>query len=281
MNRRRVRVLPPQIARALVPGLLLGLTLTACQSTPPPKPAEPFRNIYTQDRDSAPVDPRTVDFNAIPDAVPRDEPRSKYGNKSPYVVLGKTYTVLADARGYRADGIASWYGEKFHGHRTSSFEPYDMYAMTAAHTSLPIPSYVRVTNLDNNRSVVVRVNDRGPFHPDRIIDLSWAAAHKLDYAARGTARVRVEALVPEATPDRADSATGCRLQLGAFAAPDAARRLADTARTLVTLPVQVISGDDGLHRVQLGPCADRADAERISAQLRNAGIANPVILAPP
>ena len=281
MSRRRVRALPPRIARALAPGLLLGLALTACQSTPTPKPAEPFRNIYTQDRDSAPTDPRTVDFNAIPDAVPRDEPRGKYGNKSPYVVLGKTYTVLADARGYRADGIASWYGEKFHGHRTSSFEPYDMYAMTAAHTSLPIPSYVRVTNLDNNRSVVVRVNDRGPFHPDRIIDLSWAAAHKLDYAARGTARVRVEALVPEAAPDRAGSAGGCQLQLGAFAAADAARRLADTARTVVSLPVQVISGDDGLHRVQLGPCAGRTDAERISAQLRGAGIANPVILAPP
>ncbi len=183
------------------------LLLNSCATTAPQQQAkptmpaaqrqpEPFRNIYTQHQDAAPKNPRDIDFSTIPDATPRREPRGKYGNKSPYIVNGKTYTLLSDARGYQARGIASWYGEKFQGHRTSSFEPYDMYAMTAAHATLPIPSYVRVTHLGNHRSVVVRINDRGPFHDGRIIDLSWAAAHKLGYAMQGTAPVMVEAIVP-------------------------------------------------------------------------------------
>lgn len=276
--------------RRLLAVALPAVLLAACQTAPAPKPPEPFRNVYTQDKDSAPVDPRQVDFNTIPDAVPKDEPRGKYGNKSPYEVLGKTYTVLASADGYREEGHASWYGEKFHGHRTSSFEPYDMYAMTAAHKTLPIPSYVRVTNLDNGRSVIVRVNDRGPFHAGRIIDLSWAAAHKLGYAAKGTARVRVEAVTATEAPATAGTpvpAGGAGrddafiVQAGAFSAVDAARRLADTARRLAAGPVQVRTGDDGLHRVQLGPYADRPAAERAGAQLRAAGIADPVVLTQP
>lgn len=192
------RAVPP--ASRDMPDVAPPAQTNAENSTAPavaPASKEPFRNIYRIEKDTAPQEKRDVDYMAIPDAVPREEPRGKYGNKSPYTVNGRSYRVLESARGYRAEGMASWYGEKFHGHRTSSFEPYDMYAMTAAHTSLPIPSYVRVTNLGNGRSVIVRVNDRGPFHHGRIIDLSWAAAQKLGYANVGTARVRVEAVEPE------------------------------------------------------------------------------------
>ena len=128
--------------------------------------------------DSAPAG-GIPDVDLIPEPEVRDEPRSRYGNRSPYKVLGKRYTVLDSAKGYDEIGIASYYGNKFHGRRTSSLEVYDMYAFTAAHKTLPLPSFARVTNLDNNRSVVVRVNDRGPFHKGRIIDLSYAAAVKL------------------------------------------------------------------------------------------------------
>ncbi len=131
-----------------------------------------------------------------PDVTPRREPITRAGNKSPYTVLGKTYHLLPTAEGYREVGIASWYGTKFHGRATSNGEPYDMFAMTAAHKTLPIPAYVRVTNLENGRSAIVRVNDRGPFHDDRIIDLSYAAARKLNVFDQGTARVEVVAIDP-------------------------------------------------------------------------------------
>jgi rare lipoprotein A len=134
----------------------------------------------------------------IRDVVPVAEPLSLYGNPEEYVVDGVTYRVLETARGYVEEGQASWYGEEFHGRRTSSGEPFDMYAMSAAHRSLPLPTYVRVTNLDNGLGTVVRVNDRGPFHGGRIIDLSWAAASKLGMIGPGTARVRVRALEPVA-----------------------------------------------------------------------------------
>ena len=144
--------------------------------------------------DTVPAD--IPDVDAIPEPVVRDEPRARTGNRD-YVVQGRKYRVLDDAEGYVEEGNASYYGNKFHGRRTSSSEVYDMYAFTAAHRTLPLPSYARVTNLANGRSVIVRINDRGPFHSNRIIDLSYAAAVKLGYRDRGTARVRVEALTPE------------------------------------------------------------------------------------
>jgi rare lipoprotein A len=137
------------------------------------------------------------DVAGIPDAVPRNEPPSRYGNR-PYTVEGRGYTPMASADGYRERGIASWYGKKFHGRRTSSGETYDMYAMTAAHKTLPLPAYVRVRNLDNGRSVIVRVNDRGPFLHNRLIDLSYAAAAKLGIVGTGTGVVEVEAVGPGA-----------------------------------------------------------------------------------
>jgi len=134
------------------------------------------------------------DMSNAPDAVPKVEPHSRGGNKSRYEVWGKSYSVMASSLGFKQRGLASWYGQKFHGHLTSNGETYDMYAMTAAHKSLPLPTYARITNLGNNKTVIVRVNDRGPFHGDRVIDLSYAAASKLDYRKTGVAEVLVEAI---------------------------------------------------------------------------------------
>jgi len=142
--------------------------------------------------DAYPMEP--PDVSRVPDAVPRLEAPSRGGNRPTYEVWGKTYQVLPDARGYARQGTASWYGEKFHGYATSNGEIYDMYKMSAAHRSLPLPTYARVTSLDNGNSVIVRVNDRGPFHNDREIDLSYAAAARLDILDRGTGRVKVEAI---------------------------------------------------------------------------------------
>jgi rare lipoprotein A len=139
-----------------------------------------------------------VDLAAIPDAVPRPEPLAAQGNMSEYRVFGETYRTLETSEGYEAEGVASWYGREFHGRPTSSGEPYDMYAMTAAHTTLPLPTYLEVVNLENGRRVVVRVNDRGPFLHGRILDLSYAAAWKLGMLESGTAPVRIRALEPAA-----------------------------------------------------------------------------------
>ncbi|MFQ3324729.1 MAG: rare lipoprotein A [Pseudomonadales bacterium] len=135
-----------------------------------------------------------MDPSEIKDAVPREDPILKAGNKNPYTVLGKTYSLLSSAKGYKERGGASWYGKKFHGHTTSNGEIYNMYGMTAAHKTLPIPSYVKVTNLSNGKATIVRVNDRGPFHSERIIDLSYAAATKLGYIGSGVANVEVETI---------------------------------------------------------------------------------------
>ena len=135
-----------------------------------------------------------LDMSKAPDAIPKVEPHSRGGNKSRYEVWGKSYSVMASSLGFKQRGLASWYGQKFHGHLTSNGEIYDMYAMSAAHKSLPLPTYARITNLANNKMVIVRVNDRGPFHGDRVIDLSYAAASKLDYRKTGVAEVLVEAI---------------------------------------------------------------------------------------
>lgn len=175
--------------RRLIPfALLLALFLTGCSTVSGPSGEEggPFAG---RSPDGGPSNP--PDLSQVPDAVPRDEPRARYGNPARYEVFGQTYYVKDSAEGYDQEGIASWYGTKFHGRRTSSGEPYDMYAMTAAHRSLPLPTYAEVTNLDNGKRVVVRINDRGPFVDNRIIDLSYAAATRLDMVDAGTAPVRV------------------------------------------------------------------------------------------
>ena len=194
---------------------LLPALLAACSSQPP-----------SGVRDSAPD--RKLDPDTIVDAVPRDEPRSRYGNPKSYAVFGRRYQVMESSAGHREKGIASWYGSKFHGRRTSSGEAYDMYAMTAAHKNLPLPTYVRVTNLRNGRSAVVKVNDRGPFHDNRIIDLSYAAATKLGILATGTGLVEISAIdvrqqaepdpqaVNVAQPADGEEIPGVFIQVGAF-----------------------------------------------------------------
>ena len=165
--------------------LVAAVTLGACTSAPPQR----------ADRDSGPSRP-PFDVMAVPDAVPKVEPRSRYGNPPSYVVFGKRYHVMPTSDGYVERGIASWYGEKFHGLRTSSGDAYDMYGMTAAHKTLPLPTYARVTNLRNGRSIVVKINDRGPFAHDRIIDLTYTGAAKLGLIGAGTGLVEVRALDP-------------------------------------------------------------------------------------
>ncbi|MES2819610.1 MAG: septal ring lytic transglycosylase RlpA family protein [Pseudomonadota bacterium] len=179
----------------------LVLFLSSCSSTQAPKPVAPVKvggpisgpgDFSRPHRDGAPW--WDVDVSRIPDAVPM--PHQGRFKANPYTVLGQTYYPINDARRYQASGTASWYGTKFHGQATANGEAYDLYGMTAAHKTLPLPSYVRVTSLDNGKSVILRVNDRGPFYSDRIIDLSFAAAKKLGYAESGTARVKVEGIDP-------------------------------------------------------------------------------------
>lgn len=157
-------------------------------------------------KDGAPA--RRLDPDSIKDAVPRRDPITRAGNKNPYTVLGQTYRILPSSKGYRARGVASWYGTKFHGENTANGERYDIYEMTAAHCTLPIPTYVLVTNLENGRQCVVRVNDRGPFVSDRLIDLSYAAATKLGYLGKGTAQVEVVAIDPDDWPPRGYAQSG-------------------------------------------------------------------------
>jgi rare lipoprotein A len=178
--------------------LLSAFVLTACgTTTPAPSSPQPTANAgrYQMDNDSPLLEP--IDLALVRPVIPREERRTLAGNKSPYTVNGRTYRVIENEAGYSATGFASWYGRKFHGHLTSNGEIYDMFQLSAAHTTLPIPSYIRVTNLDNGKSIIARVNDRGPFHDGRIVDMSYAGAVMLGYADKGTARVRVEAVVPD------------------------------------------------------------------------------------
>lgn len=183
--------------------LALIMLINGCSHTPendssPSNTSSSGKRYAGKDRDWGPD--QEIDMSHVPDATPRYELRTIAGNKNPYTVLGKTYTLMEDERGYKERGKASWYGYKFNGELTSNGDLYDMFSMTAAHKTLPIPSYVRVTNVDNGKSVVVRVNDRGPFHDDRIIDLSYAAAQRLGITRVGTGDVEVEVLVPDDDP---------------------------------------------------------------------------------
>ena len=249
------------------------LALAACSVTaqrpPPPAPREP--------QPAAPAPPAARE--AVPDAVPRPEPRSAHGNPPFYDVLGQRYYVLASADGYLERGVASWYGPTFHGGNTSNGESYDMYGMTAAHKSLPLPCYARVTNLRNGRSVVVRINDRGPFVANRLIDLSYSAAAKLDMIRDGTSLVEVRALTPTVpdvlTRTTAQPPPALYVQAGAFADQHNAQRLlarlqaAGLERAFIALPLQ-----DGaqLYRVRLGPVDSVAQFDALHARLAALGI---------
>ena len=214
--------------------------------------------------------------------MPRAEPYSKYGNPRSYQVAGKTYYVLDDHSGYQQRGQASWYGTKFHGRRTSSGEPYDMYAMTAAHKTLPIPSYVEVTNLDNGRKAIVRVNDRGPFIDGRIIDLSYAAAKKLGVYESGTARVEVRAIEPDEPATGRSPAAGSGsggnagkaqiyLQVGAFSDLLNAKQMLSRLVGLTANNV-LINNQQQIYRVRIGPLESEQAARQLATQLSPHGI---------
>ena len=226
------------------------------------------------------VPPPPASSQEVPDAVPRPEPRSAHGNPPFYDVLGQRYFVLPSAEDYLERGVASWYGPSFHGGTTSNGEPYDMYAMTAAHKTLPLPSYARVTNLKNGKSIVVRINDRGPFVANRLIDLSYSAAARLDMLREGTTLVEVRALTPgvpdELTRSAAAPAPTLYVQAGAFADEHNAQRLL-TRLQAAGLPAVFVAaplaGSAPLYRVRVGPVASVADFDRIAARLNALGVA--------
>ncbi|MEO6690691.1 MAG: septal ring lytic transglycosylase RlpA family protein [Dokdonella sp.] len=270
--------------------MCVSLLLVACaghtpkRGTPPPAPASsprgaslppdtarPQSERYKQNDDNGPAAP-PIDVTKIPEPVPKAEPRSRFGNKETYSVLGRSYTLLPSASGYVERGIASWYGNKFHGYMTSSFETYDMYAFSAAHKTLPLPSFARVTNLDNGKSVVVRVNDRGPFHENRLIDLSYAAAVKIGVWPKGTGLVEVRAIDP-AHPDAELPAT----QTAGAANPSTRKaepsRFSPRAATPVAAATpSTASANTPRIYVQLGSFGERSNAERAAASATRAGL---------
>jgi rare lipoprotein A len=248
--------------RVLWPALLAALLLAGC--------AGDKKDDIQDGRPDIRLAPDDVE-----DAVPRREPLARYGNHSPYTVLGKTYTVLPSSDGYRERGIASWYGSKFHGRRTSSGELYDVKLATAAHRSLPLPTYAEVTNLENGRSMIVKINDRGPFHPDRIIDLSYAAAVKLGVDVTGTARVEVRAIDVE-HPKRpaVKVADGTFLQVGAFSKRAAAEDLAGRMMAAQLKPVSV-QKSRGLYKVWIGPYASQKEIEETTRRVVELGYERP------
>lgn len=215
--------------------------------------------------DDGPGEHPPADLDAIADAVPRAEAPLARANR-PYVALGERYTPMTQHQPYQARGVASWYGRRYHGQKTSSGEVYDMYGMTAAHPVLPIPSYVRVTNPDNGRSVVVRVNDRGPFRKDRLIDLSYAAAHKLRLVERGSGLVEVQVILPQA------GASASYVQAGAFRQQENAEQLGRTLRGQgLAQNVEVQNWYNGaVHRVRLGPYSSHEAAEQAAGRIRQA-----------
>ncbi len=282
------------------------LLLTGCSQLAPrsdqettadaarPTVLPPYRGAAYYKDDGPGANP-PPNLHAVPDAIPRAEPLHPHANR-PYQVKGVTYTPDLSGRPYVARGLASWYGRRYHGRPTSSGEPYDMYGMTAAHATLPIPSYARVTNLDNGRSVVVRINDRGPFHPERIIDLSYTAAYKLDLL-RGVGMVEVERLFPAAGDAATSFAAGARdgeqalapdvpavappgsgtfpaagaiyLQVGAFGRQEGADALAERlVRNLGSqVPGVLRQQEGGLIKVQTGPYASAEEADRAARDL--------------
>lgn len=275
--------------------LLIALLLSACGG-------------HDMVQDSAPSS-HHVDLESIPDAVPQHEPKSRYGNPEQYTVLGNTYQTMASSAGFVQRGKASWYGTKFHGRNTSNGERYNMYAMTAAHKALPIPTYVRVTNLRNGKSVTVRVNDRGPFHEDRIIDLSYAAAARLDMLKTGTTEVEIraidasqpriesttestpslqaeslpdavassqlESIPPASSPQMSTTPKQLYVQVGAYSQVNNAIQVKQRLQVAGLSPVRVHTEqitNSTLYKVQLGPVQDLDAADRIRRSLDELGL---------
>ncbi len=253
--------------------LFAALLLSACGNL----------NVTSSSSDKAPD--KLIDVSKIPNAVPKDEPRSRYGNPKSYVVFDKRYYVMESNKGFVEKGIASWYGTKFHGRRTSSGETYDMYAMTAAHKNLPLPTYVEVTNLKNGKKVIVKVNDRGPFHENRIIDLSYTAATKLDIIKDGTGLVEIRAVgsgqtvsvdsvkgAPVENNPKVKNEDGFYIQVGSFSnlinAESLKQKLSPIGKDKINISQVVVSGNN-LYRVRIGPLTDIDQADAIVSNLTN------------
>jgi len=237
-------------------------------------------------RDKAPTDFVPDD---TPDAIPANEPLSRYGNSPTYTVRGKTYRVLENASGFTQSGIASWYGTKFHGKKTSSGEPYNMYAMTAAHKTLPLPTYVEVTHKGNGRKIILKVNDRGPFHDDRILDLSYAAARKLGISDTGTGEISLRTIDTSAldlttrkvvlpvpiTSEGKVTRGKILVQVAAMSSEAAAEKMARRLRAnnIPSVRIHMIENDDGkLYRVRIGPIPDVDLAYQIKSELNKLGL---------
>jgi rare lipoprotein A len=252
--------------------LAVALVLAGCSTSRPIQPP--------QHPSLPPPSPIPADIENIPEPVPRIEPKSARGNPPFYTVMGKRYFVLDSAEGYVERGVASWYGPGFHSASTSNGERYDMYAMTAAHKTLPLPTYVQVTNLSNGKHVIVRVNDRGPFKEGRIIDLSYSAAAKLDMIKAGTTFVEVRALTPtqkESPPPAPAATSDLYVQAGAFASEANARRLLGELRAKGVANAFVREDQvDGrtLYRVRVGPIPSVSEFDRVVKRLRDLGIAD-------
>ena len=271
--------------KSLVAWLVFAAIIGGCATAPkaPPKTSPKYYS------DDGPPEAVPDNLASIPNAVPRDEPFHRYANR-PYTVFGHTYVPVVNKDPSRQRGIASWYGRKFHGQKTASGEPYDMFAMTAAHPTFPIPSYARVTNLKTGQWVVVRINDRGPFHSNRIIDLSFAAASRIGIAGPGSGMVEVERVFespepqPESTaqaqpppaqvavdtPVVVEESAGIWLQLGAFSSREGAESFRDKVSRELSWnnePVQM-SARDGTQRVRLGPYRNREEALAIADKVR-------------
>lgn len=239
--------------------ILTSLLLTACATT------------SQQDRPPS----KQIDASKIANAKPKKENRSKYGNPYTYKVDNKRYYILPNSKNYHATGIASWYGMKFHNHLTANRETYDVYKMTAAHKTLPIPSYVKVTNLKNGKQVIVRINDRGPFKNNRIIDLSYAAAKKLDIVKHGTGLVRIDSIdtnknTPIHTPQ-------IYLQVGAYTKLNNAKHMQQQISNKITAPCEIMfNGADRLYHVKIGPINNRSWANDVTAKLASLNISKTV-----
>jgi rare lipoprotein A len=285
--------------------VLAAAALAACGTTPrkepPPVPTQASASAKPgYYKDDGPGDTPPANLDAIPDPVPRAEPLHRFANR-PYSVFGREYVPATSLRPYKERGVASWYGRKFHGEKTSTGEVYDMYAMTAAHPTLPLPSYARVTNVATGKSVIVRVNDRGPFLHNRVIDLSYAAAHRVGIAQKGSGEVEVEAILPGtatmlaaaplpplAAPATAagvatvpspvvpiavpGAATGFAVQMGAFSSyANAQNFLEHVQNQMAVAQVEAkVRQVDGLFKVYVGPYDDRDEARRVAQRLESA-----------
>lgn len=291
------------MSNVIYPKLNSGLALTAiltvavlaagCSSEPVTEENKPAESVVTETttdsryklaQDKAPD--QAFDASQIKELTPVYEPPSAKGNRSPYTVWGKQYEVLPSGVGYKTQGIASWYGKKFHGYATANGEVYDMYQLSAAHKSLPLPSYVLVTNLENQRQVLVRVNDRGPFHEDRVIDLSYAAAMRLGMLKNGTAKVKLETIDPITWNGGMDPSLNhltppVMVQVAAMSKVDSAQRIKSNLSKKTPQKIQVVSTEVKqrlLHKVQIGPVATRSELQTLIEMLVKEGFIRPIVL---